>query len=31
VVCSDPACFDEHFKLLADGESTRCRACGQVV
>ncbi len=28
VVCTDPECFDEYFKLVADGEGTRCRTCG---
>jgi hypothetical protein len=30
-VCQGDGCFDEYFKLLADGESTRCRSCGSVV
>lgn len=30
-VCSDDECFEEYFKILADGESTRCRSCGLVV
>ena len=31
VVCREDACFEEYFKLLADGESTRCRSCGNVL
>jgi hypothetical protein len=31
VVCGEDACFEEYFKLLADGESTRCRSCGNVL
>ena len=30
VVCTDPACFEEHFKRVAGGEATRCRSCGLV-
>lgn len=30
-VCHETRCFEEFFKILADGESTRCRACGLVV
>ncbi|HWX23481.1 MAG TPA: hypothetical protein VN083_00500 [Vicinamibacteria bacterium] len=29
-VCPDPACFDEYFKQVADGEATRCLSCGVV-
>ena len=30
VVCAEPACFDEYFKVVAGGEATRCRTCGLV-
>ena len=30
VVCTDPACFEEYFKVVAEGEGTRCRTCGLV-
>jgi hypothetical protein len=30
-VCQGNGCFDEYFKVLSDGESTRCRSCGGVV
>lgn len=30
-VCHGEGCFEEYFKVLADGESTRCRTCGLVV
>lgn len=31
VVCAEIACFEEYFKLVADGEATRCRTCGLVM
>ena len=30
-VCTDPDCFTEWFKRVADGEATRCLSCGNVV
>jgi hypothetical protein len=30
-VCTEPGCFEECFKLVAEGEATRCLACGEVV
>lgn len=30
IVCTDPDCFEEYFKMVADGEGTRCRTCGLV-
>ena len=30
VVCTNPECFEECFKAVADGEATRCRTCGLV-
>jgi hypothetical protein len=29
-VCTDPVCFEEYFKKVADGEATRCLSCGAV-
>jgi hypothetical protein len=31
VVCTDTECFAEFFKQVADGEGTRCLACGLVM
>lgn len=31
VVCAEPDCFGEYFKLVADGEATRCLTCGLVM
>jgi len=28
--CREGTCFEEHFKRLADDESTLCRSCGNV-
>ena len=28
LVCTDPACYEEYFKWVADGEGVRCRTCG---
>jgi hypothetical protein len=30
VVCTDRDCFEEYFKVVAEGEGTRCRTCGLV-
>jgi len=30
VVCTETACFEEYFEVVAEGEGTRCRTCGQV-
>jgi len=30
VVCTDPDCFAEYFKVVAEGEGTRCLTCGLV-
>jgi hypothetical protein len=30
VVCGEATCFEEFFKLVADGETTRCLGCGLV-
>jgi hypothetical protein len=30
-VCHEDTCFEEYFKLLSDGETTRCRSCGNVL
>jgi hypothetical protein len=29
-VCLEQACFDDYFKVVADGEATRCLTCGLV-
>ncbi len=29
-VCTEQACFDECFKVVAGGEATRCLTCGLV-
>jgi hypothetical protein len=31
VVCSHDECTNEYFRFIADGEATRCLACGAIL
>ena len=30
-VCTEPDCFEQWFRRVAEGEATRCLSCGNVV